>query len=210
MFNLFKKLDEGIFNFRGKAVPGYEGASLIYIVPAFCGICLGCYYFFFHSLTGSHSGNSDEAVLQIAFMWGIPVWLLNEFLYLKRVFILPGFFRKFFYPMFVALCTFSIFFLFFIGTVMLWWLLVLVIVLKVLLISVLSALNTPSSSSPSLPSSSPEPAPSSSDKESSRQAVIPDGYSAWGTTLTHQGGDNWKGNDGNEYTQNWDGSFTKK
>lgn len=107
---IFKKLDEFLFNFRGSAGADYEGTSYILYLPALTGFVMGIYCFicalFRNTLPVEHV---DFAM--------IAVWLLNEFLLIKHSFVLPGFFRKFFYPVFVAVVTIPVFIMICYGTI---------------------------------------------------------------------------------------------
>ena len=135
--------------------------------------------------------------------------LLNEIIFMKSVFILPGFFRKFFYPIFIAVITGGVFTIVYSCTVAACWLFFGALIIAVLFKAGFSANSSNhESSGPAFPPSSPS---SSSDDNTGKRVVIPDGYSGIGTPLTQQDdGCNWKGDDGNTYERNMDGSFTKK
>lgn len=205
MTDYAQKLDRAIFNRHGKAVPAYQGAANICTLPVIGGFILGIVCFFM-SLFASRNAAVNQ--FELGCLWGIPLVLLNEIIFMKNVFILPGLFRKFFYPIFIAVISGSIFTIVYCGTVATCWL-IFGILIAVIVGAVLGATSN-HKSTPSGPAFAPSSPSSSPDDNIGQRVVIPDGYSGIGTTLTQQDGCNWKGDDGNMYERNMDGSFTKK
>ena len=109
---IIKKLDELLFNFRGSAGKEYQGTSMILYLPAFAGLITGIYCFVY-------SLSSNKIPLGHIDFIMYAVWLLNEIFLKEHVFKLPGVFRKFFYPVFVAVITIPVFSMIFGGTIML-------------------------------------------------------------------------------------------
>lgn len=98
--NFTQKIDEFIFNHGGCVSPDYRGARWMTFLPIIAGIGGGSYAFFNDGL-GSFT-NSEYSQLQY---FVLIVWFLNQLLHLPHVFVLPGFWRKFFYPVFVTVVT---------------------------------------------------------------------------------------------------------
>lgn len=215
MANLFQKMDELFFNFRKKAVPEYQGTTKIWVIPTIASFIFGIYAVFHFGLLKGGTSSATDDILGMACAWVFPVWLLNELVLMKRVFILPGIFRKFFYPIFVALLTVVIFWVMLIGFIIAWWIFMFILALYFAFFVLAPALFAASGSSSSRSDTAPPASmptcssDSSSEEQYARTATISDG-SAWGTKLTEQSSGSWKGDDGNDYTRNWDGSFSKK
>ncbi len=98
--NFTQKIDETIFN-RGDCVsPDYCGARWMTLLPVLAGIAGGVYSFFYNGF--AKVTDSEFSLLQY---YVLIIWFLNQLFYIRHVFILPGFWRKFFYPVFVTVVT---------------------------------------------------------------------------------------------------------
>ncbi|MBQ9770516.1 MAG: hypothetical protein IJW23_01695 [Lentisphaeria bacterium] len=86
-----RKLDEFIFNHKGKALSNYQGAKHMLSLSLLSGL-----------LSVSILAAIDKLSLEyFCFATGF----FNEIFHIDHIFVLPGFFRKFFYPFFVAIIT---------------------------------------------------------------------------------------------------------
>ena len=93
-----QRLDEMIFNHKRCVSETYRGTGSILLFPAVTGLIVGLYF----TITAS---GAPEYMIEHIKIFSVPVLFLNELFLMKHVFQLPGFFRKFFYPVFVAVIT---------------------------------------------------------------------------------------------------------
>lgn len=98
--NITKKLDEFLFNYNHCVLPEYHGAAWMPVLPLLAGGAAGIYCFCYNGL----GSITNEEVEQLKY-FTLIIWLLNELLFIRHVFILPGLIRKFFYPIFVTVIT---------------------------------------------------------------------------------------------------------
>ncbi|MBQ9788638.1 MAG: hypothetical protein IJW31_03465 [Lentisphaeria bacterium] len=204
---IFKKLDELLFNFRGRASEDYEGSSHILWLPATAGFVFGIWLFinlYFLQQKGI------DALYQMKIVT-MAVWFVNELCLIKHVFMLPGLFRKLLYPVFVTIITVPVFLLLVYGT---FWFACLIMFILVIIFAIIFAtflLSAAGGSSRSYSSPTPISTSSSSAKKDSRPeevAYIDDG-TPWGERITRKEGDaTWSGSSG-RYEKNWDDTYTK-
>lgn len=185
-----RRLDEFIFNHKGKALPNYQGAKHMLSLSILSAL-----------LSASILFGTDKFSVQ---NFGVIFWLSNEIFHIDHVFILPGFFRKFFYPFFVAIIT-SVF-LSIIAVMIYTVVLGVIFILGIIFIGIFmkvaiaSNMHTPVSM-PSIPTSS------GSNNDKAATAVIDNSVTV---TQTDKNLNVWEGSDGGYYERNFDGSFTKK
>ena len=202
--NFPQRWDEYIFNHNNCVSPDYRGGRWMLLIPLIVGIAAGGYFFFSDGFAVITKAEHHQLKYLI-----LIAWFLNQLIYIKHVFVLPGFFRKFFYPVFVTLITVPILLLSFYC--------VYVVLLFAVIIFVLSLAGTASSGDSSvrresssednnstpIPSSAPTPEPPKKE-----YAYLDDG-TPFGTRI-EKNGSSWSGGFGDSYEKNWDGSFTKK
>lgn len=95
---LVLRLDNAIFN-RGVADPAYQPTRFVLVLPYLGGIAAASYIFF-----SSFSGNrSDLDAVEKNILFCVPLMVLLNILFnIGNVFVLRGWARKLFYPVFIA------------------------------------------------------------------------------------------------------------
>ena len=127
--NFTQKIDEFIFNHGCCVSPDYRGARWMTLLPVFAGIGGGVYSFF----QGFGTFTDNEFLLLKYFV--LIVWFLNQLLHIHHVFLLPGFWRKFFYPVFVTVVTIVMLAVTMYLVILTLWVILIIIFLMALLIA---------------------------------------------------------------------------
>ena len=182
-----RQLDEKFFKPSGEAGWNYRGSSILLLLPVIAGIALGVYTFF--------TAASIPNIYSFFWGYGFVLMLVNELLLFWRVFILRGLFRKFFYPVFVAIFSLATFFFTaYIAYVSLW------LVIGVIVLSALAsgAFKSSSSSDSSTSYSQPE-------NDTPEEVTLSNG-----TVLKHNYNDEWLDSAKNSYERNLDGTFSRR
>ena len=132
--NFTQKIDEAIFNRGGRVSPDYRGARWMTILPILAGIGGGVYAFFRNDFFFVADGVSLQLQCFV-----LSVWFLNQLFHINHVFILPGLWRKFLYPVFVSVVTVvTLCVTMYLVYITLWIIVVIIFLLALLIASVLS------------------------------------------------------------------------
>lgn len=196
VYRFFRKfvlrLDNALFNGGAAADPAYQPTRFALVLPYLGGIAAAS-YIFFSSFTGDRA---DLDAVEKNILLGIPVMVLLNILFnIGNVFVLRGWVRKFFYPVFIAVV--SVLFFALVTFVCAW---IYAIVIIVLLLWVFLSANFGKGGALS----------SGSGSAPVRHEVLVNDGSFWGKTLTSTDRiGEWRDRFGNTYEESG-GEFRKK
>jgi len=187
---LVLRLDNALFNRNGSAGNDYQPTRYALVLPYLGGIAAASYIFF------SSFGKHDNDVLTNNILTCLPFLLLaNVVLTCRNIFVLRGWVKKIFYPVFIAAVSLIFFF---IVTFVCAWIYAIVMIVLIVWFCLAAWLG-----------SEREQAAQSS-RSPVREEVLVDDGSFWGKTLTRTGGvGDWQDNSGNSYEE-FCGEFRKK
>jgi hypothetical protein len=203
-FNFPQRWDEYIFNHNNCVSPDYRGGRWMLLVPLIVGIAAGGYFFFFDGFAVI-----TKAEYHLLKYLVLIAWFLNQLIYIKHVFILPGFFRKFFYPVFVSLITVPILLLSFYCVYVVLFLACIIFVLSLVGSAASGDSSERRKSSSQDDNSVPIPSSSPTSEPPKKEYAYLDDGTPFGTRI-EKNGSTWSGGFGDTYEKNWDGTFSKK
>ena len=184
------RLDNAMFNHNGSEGKDYQPTRFALVLPYLGGIAAASYFFF------SSFGKHDNNVLTNNILTWVPILILvNVVLTCRNIFVLHGWVKRVFYPVFIAAATLIFFF---VVTFVCAWIYAIVMVILILWLCLSAWLG-----------SEREQAAQAS-RTPVREEVIVDDGSFWGKTLTRTGGvGDWQDRSGNSYEE-FCGEFKKK
>ena len=191
-----QRMDERLFGFRENGENVYTGSRKIILFPTVAGILFGLYItvgpLLGIAVAPIEYTSPTESILTSIKLFVFPVWLINQIFMAWRIFILRGFFKKLFYPLYVTFITVTTFGLFCVLAHLTIW--------AFLGIAVLIGLAGAAAGKKSGEESGEE----SGGESGGESRTLSNGV-----VVTRTGLYSWSGNDGGSYTENDDGSFTK-
>ncbi len=184
------RLDNALFNHNGSEGKDYQPTRYALVLPYLGGIAAASYLFF------SSFGKHDNNVLTNNILTLVPILILtNVVLTCRNIFVLHGWVKRVFYPVFIAVATLIFFF---IVTLVCAWIYAIVMAILLLRLCLRAWL-----------SSERGQAAQVSQTPVLEKVIIDDG-SFWGKTLTRTDGvGDWRDGSGNYYVECC-GGFKKK